>query len=277
MRETRLDGLPILGGMAPKRGRLAFVGLGLHDENGITVRGLREIENADEVFAEDYTSTLAAGSLDRLAAKTGKRIERLDRKAVEEGSRLLDACEAKRVVLLVAGDPMTATTHIDLRLRAIKRSIDTSIIHGASALTAVPGLLGLQQYKFGRTTTLPFPQEGYSPTSPYEVISENLSRGLHTLVLLDIDAENSRYMTAGEGLHLLMDMERRVGKGIVSDNTTVCAVARAGAPDCVVMAGRVKDLISADLGPPLHSLVVPGKMHFMEEEALDILAHRTRQ
>jgi diphthine synthase len=276
MRETTLVGLPILREMATRKGRLVFVGLGLHDENGITVSGLREIDSADLVFAEDYTSILAAGSLDRLAAKTGKRIETLDREAVEDGARLLDACSEKKVVFLVAGDPMTATTHIDLRLRAIKRSIDTSVIHGASALTAVPGLLGLQQYKFGRTTTLPFPQEGYSPTSPYEVISENLSRGLHTLVLLDIDAENSRYMTAGEGLHLLMDMERRVGKGIVSEATTVCAVARAGAPDSVVMAGRVKDLISADLGPPLHSLVVPGKLHFMEEEALDLLAHRTR-
>jgi diphthine synthase len=40
------------------------------------------------------------------------------------------------------------------------------------------------------------------------------------------------------------------------------------------MAGMVKDLISADLGSPLHSLVVPGKLHFMEEEALDLLAHR---
>ncbi len=276
MREITLVGLPILREMAPRRGRLIFVGLGLHDENGISVSGLREIESADVVFAEDYTSTLATGSLDRLAAKTGKRIEALNREAVEDGSKLLEACKAKRVVLLVAGDPMTATTHIDLRLRAVKQSIDTSVIHGASALTAVPGLLGLQQYKFGRTTTLPFPQEGYSPTSPYEVISENLSRGLHTLVLLDIDAENSRYMTAGEGLHLLMDMERRVGKGIVSDTTLVCAVARAGAPDCSVMAGRVKDLISADLGSPLHSLVVPGKLHFMEEEALDLLANRTR-
>jgi len=276
MRETTLVGLPILRDMAPRKGRLVFVGLGLHDENGIAVRGLMEIDSADVVFAEDYTSTLAAGSIDRLAAKTGKRIETLDRKAVEDGARLLDACSENRVVFLVAGDPMTATTHIDLRLRAIKRSIDTSVIHGASVLTAVPGLLGLQQYKFGRTTTLPFPQEGYSPTSPYEVISENLSRGLHTLVLLDIDAENSRYMTAGEGLHLLMDMERRVGKGIFSDTTTVCVVARAGAPDCVVMAGGVKDLVSADLGSPLHSIVVPGKLHFMEEEALDLLAHLTR-
>jgi diphthine synthase len=262
--------------MAPGKGRLSFVGLGLHDENGLTLRGLEEIEKADVVFAEAYTSTLATGSLERLAAKTGQRIELLDRTTVEEGTVVLDACMSKRVVLLVAGDPMTATTHIDLRLRALKQHIDTAVIHGASVLTAVPGLLGLQHYKFGRTTTLPFTQEGFSPTSPYDVISDNLSRGLHTLVLLDIDAENLRFMTANEGLNLLRDMERRTRKGAVSDDTLVCAVARAGSPDCIVRAGKVKELVSVDFGPPLHTLVVPGKLHFMEEEALELLASKRK-
>jgi diphthine synthase len=133
-------------------------------------------------------------------------------------------------------------------------------------------MLGLQHYKFGRTTTIPFPQEGYSPTSPYEVISENLSRGLHTLVLLDIDAENSRYMTANEGMHSLMDMERRVGRGTVTAGTLVCVIARAGSDDCLVQAGRLGELISENFGPTLHTLVVPGKLHFMEEESLEALA-----
>jgi diphthine synthase len=258
-------------------GRLAFVGLGLHDEDGISVRGLKEIAAADIVLAESYTSTLSEGSLDRLARTTGKRIELLDRTAVEDGKRIMVAARDRRVVLLVAGDPMTATTHVDLRLRAHSESIETAVIQGASALTAVPGLLGLQHYKFGRTTTLPFPQEGYSPTSPYEVIAENLSRGLHTLVLLDIDADNSRYMTAGEGLHLLLDMERRVGKGVLSEDTLICAVARAGSADCVARAGKLRELLGIDFGPPLHTLVVPGKLHFMEEEALEAFAGMIRR
>ena len=256
------------------KGALVFVGLGLHDEDGVSERGLREILSADLVLAEVYTSALSEGSLDRLAARTGKRIEHLDRAAVEDGKRILDECEDKRVVLLVVGDPMTATTHVDLRLRAAEAGIETQVVHGASALTAVPGLLGLQHYKFGRTTTLPFPQEGYSPTSPYDVIGENLSRGLHTLVLLDIDAENSRYMTVNEGLHLLLDMERRVGRGIISRSTLVCAVARAGSRDCIVRAGALDDLMSTGFGLPLHTIVVPGKLHFLEEDALRVFAGR---
>jgi len=255
-----------------KNGRLAIVGLGLHDENGISIEGMKEVRDADTVFVEEYTSALADGSMERLSKAAGKRIEQLDRRAVEDATVILNASEVSRVVLLVAGDPMTATTHIDLRLRATERGITTVVVHGSSALTAIPGVLGLQHYKFGRTTTLPFPQEGFSPTSPYEVVRENLSRGLHTLVLLDIDAENQRYMTVNEGLHLLLDMERRVGGGILGGSTLVCAVARAGSPDCMVLAGSMNDLMAKSYGRPLHAIVVPGKLHFMEEEALRVFA-----
>ena len=247
---------------------MVFIGLGLADDVGISLAGLQEIKSSDIVFAEEYTSALRDGSVQRLEERIGRKIQRLGRTEVEEGKLILDACAEKKVAFLVPGDPMTATTHVDLRLRAAKLGIHTAVTHGASVLTAVPGILGLQHYKFGRTTTIPFPQEGFAPTSPYHVISENLSRGLHSLVLLDIDAENSKYMTANEGIHLLIDMERREAKGIITPDTLVCVVARAGSAECLARAGAVSELVSESFGPTLHTLVVPGKLHFMEEEAL---------
>jgi diphthine synthase len=172
----------------------------------------------------------------------------------------------------VVGDPFSATTHVELRIRAKKEGIPVSIVHGASALTAVPGLLGLQHYKFGRTTTLPFPDRGYYPESPYEMIAENLSRGLHTLVLLDIQADRGRLMTANEGLGVLAELERRKKGGILGPEALVCVVARAGSQRPVVRAGRLAGLAKEDFGPPHHSIVVPGKLHFMESEALVELA-----
>ncbi len=258
--------------MAEKRGRLAFIGLGLYDEHGITVAGMEELRGADVAFAESYTSFLSKGAVDRLASAVGKNIQMLTRQDVENGKVILDACESKGVAFLVSGDPMTATTHVDLRIRAAMQSTETVIFHGASALTAVPGILGLQAYKFGRTTTLVTPQEGYFPMSPYEVVNENLSRGLHTLVLLDIDAESDRYMTATEGINLLTRMEKLAGLGAISENTLACVVARAGAPDCIARAGRIADLAMMDFGPPLHSIVIPGRLHFMETEALKLFA-----
>lgn len=256
--------------MSGTPGRLVFAGLGLHDEEGLTLRALSEVEAADVVFVETYTSSLQEGAIQRLEAKVGKKFRALDRKAVEDGNTIIEAARSGRVVLLVAGDPMSATTHVDLRLRAAEESIKTSVVHGVSVMTAVPGLLGLQHYKFGRTTSLPFPQEGYSPTSPYEAVSENLARGLHTLVLLDIDAENGRFMTANEGIRLLLEMERRVGSGSLSEDSLMCVVARAGHYESAVRAGRARELVTEDFGPPLHSLVVPGKLHFMEERALEV-------
>jgi diphthine synthase len=256
--------------MSGTPGRLVFAGLGLHDEEGLTLRALSEVEDADIVFIETYTSSLQEGAIQRLEAKVGKRFRALDRKAVEDGNAIIEAARSSRVLLLVAGDPMSATTHVDLRLRAAEQSIETYVVHGVSVMTAVPGLLGLQHYKFGRTTSLPFPQEGYSPTSPYEAVSENLARGLHTLVLLDIDAENGRFMTANEGIRLLLDMERRVGSGLLSEESLICVVARAGHSEPAVRAGSARDLIGEDFGPPLHSLVVPGRLHFMEERALEV-------
>ncbi len=263
--------------MGKKKGKLALIGLGLYDDKGVTVRGLEELEKADRIFAETYTSALVPGSMERLSARIGKAIPILGRKEVEDGATILDEASTKYVALVVPGDPMTATTHTDLRLRAARLGIETVIVNGVSALTAVPGLLGLQHYKFGRTTTLPFPAEGYSPTSPYEVIQENLVRELHTLVLLDIDAENNRYMTANQGLQLLLDMERRVGGRAISEQSLVCVVARAGHPDCLARAGRLKDLAGFDFGSPLHAVVVPGKLHFMEEDALKELAGWTQR
>jgi len=255
------------------KGRLVLVGLGLHDEKDVTVRGLEEIRSADVVFSERYTSRLCEGAISRLSETTGREIRMLTREDVEDATVILEACKGRRTALLVVGDPLTATTHIDLRLRAEKDSIETAVVHAPSVLTAVPGLLGLQHYKFGRVTTLPFPQKGHLPTSPCEMIIDNLERGLHSMVLLDIDSENDRYMTANEGMRFLREMSSKLERAdVISSETLVCVVARAGAPDCIVAAGRLEDMELRDFGQPLHTIVVPGNLHFMEEEALQTFA-----
>ena len=96
--------------------------------------------------------------------------------------------------------------------------------------------------------------------------------GLHTLVLLDIQVEKNRYMTANEGLELLLKMEDKLRKHLFTDETIACVVARAGAPDSVVAANTINILRKKDFGPPLHTLVIPGNLHFMEVEALELCA-----
>jgi diphthine synthase len=254
------------------KGRLVFVGLGLYDETDISFKGLQEIKQCDEVFAEFYTTKL--GEFDKKAFEKfiGKKIEVLSREETEKGERIINAAAQNHVVFLTGGDPMIATTHVDLRLRAIKQGIPTKIIHSSSISTAVPGILGLQNYKFGRTTTLAFGEKEYFPTSPYSVLYNNRKMGLHTLVLLDIQTEKNRYMTANEGLELLLRMEDKLRKNLFTDDNIACVVARAGAPDSVVAANTINVLKKKDFGPPLHTLVIPGNLHFMEVEALELCA-----
>jgi len=254
------------------KGMLTFIGLGLFDEKDISLKGLEEILASDFVFAEFYTAKLTGTNIKKIEKTIGKKIEILTRAETEKADKIINLSKEKSVIFLTCGDPMTATTHVDLRLRAIKEKIKTKVIHGSSIATAVPGLLGLQNYKFGRTTTIAYPEKSYFPTSPYNVIKENKERNLHTFILLDIQADNNRYMTANEGIKLLLEMEEKQKEKIITNNTLICVVARAGSDNSISVAGKVKDLKNKDFGPPLHTLVVPGKLHFMEIEALQLLA-----
>ena len=258
-------------------GSLTFIGLGLYDEKDISLKGLEEIKNCDKVYAEFYTAKLTGTDIKKIEKTIGKPVEILSRVETEKGDIILNSAKDKNVVFLTAGDPMTATTHVDLRLRAIKNGIKTKVIHGSSIVTAVSGLLGLQNYKFGRTTTLAYPEKDYFPTSPYDVIKENKKMGLHTLVLLDIQADNDRYMTANEGMNLLLKMEEKHKEGIFNKEIVICVVARAGSAEPITVAGAVKNLINRDFGPPLHTMILPGKLHFMEIEALETLAQLPAQ
>ena len=168
---------------------LVFIGLGLHDEKGISLQGLEETETADYAFIELYTSLLPNFSVKRFETLAGKQIRVVQRRDLEEenGAIILDAAENGKAVFLVPGDPFIATTHVTLRIEAEKRGIKTRIIHGASIISAIIGLSGLHNYKFGKTVTVPFP-ENISET-PYNVIAQNKKLGLHTLCLLDLKVD----------------------------------------------------------------------------------------
>lgn len=102
---------------------LYVVGLGLGDEDDITVRGLRAVQRCDLVFLEAYTSVLGAAK-ERLEAAYGKTITVADRTAVESGAESIYLpAKEKDVAFLVVGDPLCATTHTDLVLRAKEVSV----------------------------------------------------------------------------------------------------------------------------------------------------------
>jgi diphthine synthase len=253
---------------------LVFIGLGLYDEKDISLRGLEELKEADTVFAEFYTSLMPGLSIRKLEEMAGKAVKVVSRRVLEEeeGKQILEEAEKGKVVFLVPGDPLIATTHVDLRISAEKHGIRTRVIHGASVVSAVRGISGLQNYKYGKAVTIPFSEQGFVSETPYRVISENRERGLHTMCYLDIKTEEKRYLTIKEALQTLLELEKQKKKQVITPRTLVIGVARAGSYQPVVKAGYIKEVINYDFGAPPHTLIFPGKLHFMEAEALIALA-----
>ena len=243
---------------------LYLIGLGLHDEKGLSLRALEALKSSDRVYFESYTSFFN-GSLDGIGRLCGKGIVSLKRADLEERPEE-NVLKPGDVSLLVMGDPLVATTHSDLILRAGKLGIGVKIIHSASVYSAI-GETGLQLYMFGKTVTIAYPEGKYFPTSPYDGLRENAERGLHTMCLLDVKADEGRYMTVNEGIGLLLRMEDEKGQKRFTKDTMCVGVARLGG-DAVMKYGTAKKLLGEDFGGPPHVLIVPGKLHFVEEEML---------
>ena len=242
-----------------------MIGIGLWDEKDITVKGLEAVKKCDKVFLESYTSKLGV-SVDKLEKCYGKKIISANRDLVEKNSEeILSAAEKGRVGFLVIGDVFGATTHTDLYLRAKEKKIDIKIINNASILNSV-GIVGLELYKYGRTTSIPFHNENVE--TPYDVIKQNQNNKLHTLLLLDIDAENKKYMTIKEAIEYLLRVEDKRKEKVFTKNTKCIGVARLGSNKPRIVYAKTQELLKIDFGEPLHTLIVPGELHFMEEEAL---------
>ena len=122
----------------------------------------------------------------------------------------------------------------------------------------------------------------WKPSSFYDRIKENRDIGLHTLVLLDIKVkeqslenlargrklfEPPRYMTVAQCASQMIEIEDQRAENVYSCDSLAIGVARVGAVDQSIAVGTLKQLSEADMGSPLHSLVLLGKRtHDLERE-----------
>lgn len=262
---------------------LFFIGLGLGDEKDITVKGFEAIKASQYVYLESYTSILIKDK-SRLEEFYGKPVIEADRIMVESGSdEMLNQAIEQNVAFLVVGDPFCATTHSDLFIRASNLGIKVTVIHNASIFTAI-GYSGLQLYRFGETVSIPFFTERWRPYSFYDKIVENKRRGLHTLVLLDIKVKEQseedlirgrmvfqppRFMKANQACEQIIESEENINSGLIGRETIVLALLRMGTPNQAIVVKTLGEMAALeDMGEPLHSLIIPGELHEIEEEMI---------
>ncbi|KAI5643073.1 tetrapyrrole (Corrin/Porphyrin) methylases domain-containing protein [Phthorimaea operculella] len=261
-----------------------LIGLGLGDAKDITVRGLEIVKKCDKVYLEAYTSILTVGK-EVLEEFYGRPLILADRELCEGSiDDVLKEAKDQEIALLVVGDPLGATTHTDMILRARQFGAKVQIVHNASIMNAV-SCCGLQLYNFGETVSIPYWTETWQPDSFFEKIIGNYSRNLHTLCLLDIKVKEPteesltkkvrqymepKFMSVKEAASQLVQIiERKPELGLSADCLAV-GLSRVGAPEQAIAARSLSAMQDCDLGPPLHSLVIPAPdLHPLE---LDYLA-----
>jgi diphthine synthase len=235
---------------------LWFIGLGISGFKSIPNEALDVLSKVDIVYLEQFTSPIGKSDLTKIKNATKGEFKLAKRWLVEDGSEILKNAKRKKVALLAYGDPYIATTHIELRTRAIEDKIKTHSIHASSSLTSMIGECGLHFYKVGRIATIM--SEMKSLTTPYYVIYKNIIEGNHTVLLLEYNQDKDFFLDPKDALNGLLE-------------TTYAIVAsRIGFKDQSIISGKISSLKKIDFGKPPHTVIIPGRMHFTESDALKI-------
>tara|TARA_A100001234_G_C12619486_1_gene383106 strand:- start:614 stop:1486 length:873 start_codon:yes stop_codon:yes gene_type:complete len=277
----------------PKSG-LMLIGMGPGRISSMTIEAKQAAIAADYRRYEAYTALWPSNELKTLEDEIGK-IEMVMRPEVENPTELLELSKNNLVALLIVGDPLQATTHVDLQLQALEAGIDCIIFHGISITTLVTGSIGLSNYKFGRQTTITYPYGGWIATSPMEVIAMNMFYNQHTLALLDLDPTGAgtgeqipmQPKDAYYSLKLMKDKLKSTIDEIVEDSITD-EVKKAALNQFINLEfGEIRVVLCADMGTKdekityttisnlenvvggrLNSLIFPGITSEVEEKAL---------
>lgn len=234
---------------------LNLIGIGLN-EKSITYEAKQEIQTADKVYLENYTVDFPY-KVDDLKKFLEIELEELDREKVENESILKDA-KTKKIVLLVYGDPFSATTHHQLIISCKKQKIPFKVYHNASIITAIAET-GLSIYKFGKISSMPSWTKNYKPCSFMNYIKENQEVKAHSLLLIDIGLD---FQEALKQLEISSNENNLELKEII-----VCS--QVGTENQQIILKNIKDLKKIkDVKKPF-CFVIPSEMHFIEQEFLE--------
>jgi len=243
-----------------------LAGLGMNIEE-IPCSVLEVIKKADYVFLEIYTNIPSKKLLEYLM-NLRKDIKIVYRKFVEEELEdFIIKNKEKTIALLVFGNPLFATTHISLLKFCKENKIDFKVILSSSIYDHI-AKTGLFIYKFGKTVSIPF----HESDIPYKVIKENLSIGAHTLLLLDIDTEKSKYLSIREAIERLISLENKFREGIIDLNKKIIICERLGFEDEKIYYVSLKKAMEFEYNYPV-CIIYPSDLNPIEKEILKCMSY----
>lgn len=250
---------------------LWFIGLGISGVDQLSSSTLQILKKSDVIYFENFTSPIPRSDETKIKKIAKKRFRVAPRWLVEDGKAILGEAKKKRVALLAYGDPYIATTHIELRTRAELEKIKTHTIHAASAIPSLVGECGLQYYKMGRPVTIMKEQQSWSTV--YFTIYDNLVRGTHSLLILEYNSAASFFLDPRVAISSLLSAEQEQKRSVISDSMFGIVASRIGSKSQNITCGKLSSLLKTDFGRPPHTIIIPGRMHFTETDALKILSN----
>ena len=248
---------------------LWFVGLGISGISELSDNTISVIKNADIVYLESFTSPISEIEKEQLANMCDGEFKIAKRWLVEDGNEILENAKKREVVLISYGDPYIATTHLELKTRAIIDKIETKTIHSSSIVSSLIGEIGLQYYKVGKILTVM--NDPKSMITPYNTISNNLLSKMHSVILLEYNEDKSFFLDPQDALSLLLDAEKIQNGKIISLDTFAIIASRIGKSDQNITSGKISNLIKKEFGNPPHTIIIPGSLHFTESNAVKIV------
>jgi len=248
---------------------LWFVGLGISGTRSIPIEVIKIIQEADFVYLEAFTSPISKQHEEEIKNMVNGSFKIAKRWLVEDGQEILKMSKSSTAVLLSYGDPYVATTHIELRTRAKLENIETNTIHSASAITSMVGEAGLQFYKVGRMVTIM--NEKKSTITPYTAIFKNLTQGLHSIILLEYNHDENYFLDPKDAISNLLDVEKEQKRNVLNNDTFAIIASRIGFKTQKIISGKFSNLLKVDFGEPPHSIIITGKLHFTESDAINVL------
>ncbi|MFH1588444.1 MAG: diphthine synthase [Candidatus Diapherotrites archaeon] len=248
---------------------LYLIGIGLNPRQ-LTLEALDALKQCSEIYLDSYTSKFAEGSINELEELTEKPVTELKRSELEEDEKgILSKSRTQNIALLVYGNMFFATTHIQLLIDAKQKGTEVKCIPGISIQNYL-GKTGLDEYRFGRITSVVFPKQNYSPESFYDAIKKNYESGLHTLCLLDIDMESNALMSIQQALKILKSIESKRKESFLDDKTFIL-IAAAGSEKELIRAGEFSKMSRSGFGGFPQAMIICGKLTEKEKEALAFL------
>ncbi|NWJ22635.1 DUF357 domain-containing protein, partial [Marine Group I thaumarchaeote] len=83
--------------------------------------------------------------------------------------------------------------------------------------------------------------------------------------------DENYFLDPKDAISSLMDVEKEQKRNVVNNDTFAIVASRIGFETQKITSGKFSNLLKVDFGEPPHSIIITGKLHFTESDAINVL------